>query len=616
MSENLHDIDDLFREPIEVHEEMPSARVWDEIDHRLDKKNIVLTKKKYNKLKLFSAALLLLLMSVIVFQLVSKNKTEQPAGKTADTANTETVHEVVPGKLAKSNAAEKSLPSQEKSLSNETPPLNEQQPEAVVKSNAAAANSAQQAAENRVSAVTVPETVNSKGNAASPNSKEEAIALRVKTVAAADKATSNTTAVVSGQNKAARREVAERVNSEINDETAALNKTVKVKNSMATGTRERTIKLNKLSPGKTAGKNEAAIAGNRAYKQVLVKTRDKKLKPQQQAVAHKTTDDFLEAGNNTAAVLNSTAAAGNKKAEPPVRMIRPLTGIWIEKNTGDERTGLPIDVSIGDNDAMPAWVQEKSLVMPAIAKKSSAVHFSVMPFFSPQFSFNRIETDEDHRRQFPQGPNDREKIRNDETYTSSSAWGILAALPLGKKWGLQSGFSYNSRSVDIQPKKVYAQLASDGKVKYRFDCSSGYTFLSPKTGTTPVVGDSITVASSSNNLQYIGIPLTLNYTFFSTKRFNVIPELGLMANFLVKQSLQTSLDAGSSQKQNITSIQGLRKTYFNGMAGLGLQFNVSKRISLNLVPAVNFAFNSINQNAAVKSYLNSFSVTGGVKLQF
>lgn len=615
MSENLHDIDDLFRDPIEAHEEMPSARVWNEIDHRLDKKNIILTKKRYNKLKLFSAALLLLLMGVIVFQLVSKNKAEQPAGKTADTAHTETAHAAVQGESENTNATEKSIPPPGTSLANESPVLNEQQPEAVVKRNAVAANNAQQTDENKVLAGTIPEAVNSKGNTASPNSKEEAVALKVKTVAAADKAISNKTAVVSGQNKTDHQAIAADASNEISNETAVVNKTVKVKNSLAAGKGERTIKLNQLSAGKTAGKDKAGIAGNKEDRQVLVKTRDKKLKPQQQAVAHKATDDFPAPGNNTAAVLNSTAA-GNKKAGRPVRMIRPLTGSWIEKNTGDERTDLPINVSIGGNDAMPAWVQEKTAVMPIVAKKTSAVHFSVMPFFSPQFSFNRIETDEDHRRQFPQGPNDREKIRNDETYTSSSAWGILVEVPLGKKWGLQSGFSYNSRSVDIQPKKVYAQLANDGKVKYRFDCSSGYTFLSPKAGTTPVVGDSITVASSSNNLQYIGIPLKLNYTFFSSKKFNVVPELGLMANFLVKQSLQTSLDAGSSQKQNITSIQGLRKTYFNGVAGLGLQYNISKRISLNLVPAVNFAFNSINQNAAVKSYLNSFSVTGGVKLQF
>ncbi len=615
MSENLHDIDDLFREPIEAHEEMPSARVWNEIDHGLDRKSIALSKKKYNKLKLFSAALLLLLMSVIVFQLVSKNKTEQPADKTADTANTETVHAAAPGKLGNSNATKKSMPSEDKSLANETLPLDEQPPEAAVKSNAAAANSAQQTDENKVSAMAVSEAVNSKGDAASPNRKEE-IAVKVKPGAAADKAVSNRTPVVSGQNKAARQEVAAGVSSELNNETTALNKAVKVKDSIAAGTSGRTTKLNRSSPGKNADKNETALAGIKEHKQALVKTRDKKLKLQQHANSDNTEENFLAAGSRTTAALNRETAKGNIKIELPVRMIRPLAGVWVQKNSGDEIANLPIIVSIVGNDAMPAWVQEKAAVMPVIAKKSSVFHFSIMPFFSPQFSFNRIETDEDHRRQFPQWPNDREKIRNDETYTASSAWGVLVAVPLGRKWGLQSGFSYNSRSVDIQPKKIYAQLANDGKVKYRFDCSSGYTFLSPKAGTSPVVGDSITVASSSNNLQYIGIPLTLNYTFFGTKKFNVIPELGLMANFLVKQSLQTSLDAGTSQQQHITSIQGLRKTYFNGMAGLGLQYNISKRISLNLVPAVNFAFNSINQNAAVKSYLNSFSVTGGVKLQF
>jgi hypothetical protein len=372
---------------------------------------------------------------MIVFQLVSKNKPEQPADKTADTANTETVHAAAPGKLENSNATEKSMPSQEKSLANETLPLNEQPPEAAVKSNAAAANSAQQTDENKVSAVKVPELVNSKGNAASPNNKE-AIAVKIKPGAAADNAVSNKTAVVSGQNKAARQAVA--VSSELNNETNELNKAVAVKNRTSAGKRERNIKMNKLSAGKTAGKNEGVIAVNSAHKQVFVKTGDNKLNWQQQAGAGNTGAAILAAGSSTFDAHGLNAATGNKKAELPVRMIRPLLGVWVEKNSGGETANLPINVSIGDNEAMPAWVQEKAAAMPVIAKKTSAVRFSVMPFFSPQFSFNRIETDENHRRQFPQGPNYREKIRNDETYTSSSTWGVLVELPLGKKWGLQS----------------------------------------------------------------------------------------------------------------------------------------------------------------------------------
>ena len=268
------------------------------------------------------------------------------------------------------------------------------------------------------------------------------------------------------------------------------------------------------------------------------------------------------------------------------------------------------------SNATPGIASQPGAAKIVITKKSPAFHFSVMPFFSRQFSFDRIVQDQDHGRPF-QGPNDRDRIKNDETYTASSSWGLLVELPLRKRWSVQAGFSYNTRSVTIQPKQIYAQMDNDGKVKYRFDCSSGYTFLSPKTGTTPAVGDSITVAASKNSLQYIGVPLTITYTFLGAKKINIIPSAGVMANFLVKQRIETSLDQGaSSQKENITSIQGLRKTYFNAMAGIALQYNISKRISLNIIPAANIALSSINNAAAVKSYPNSFSITGGIKIHF
>ena len=58
MSENLHDIDKLFKNAIEQHEEEPSAQVWDAIDKNLDKKKVVSISRKYNKLKWAVAILL------------------------------------------------------------------------------------------------------------------------------------------------------------------------------------------------------------------------------------------------------------------------------------------------------------------------------------------------------------------------------------------------------------------------------------------------------------------------------------------------------------------------------------------------------------------------------
>lgn len=59
MSENLPNIDDLFRKALDAHEDNPSGNVWAEIDKSLDKKNVVFISKKYKKLKWVAAALLI-----------------------------------------------------------------------------------------------------------------------------------------------------------------------------------------------------------------------------------------------------------------------------------------------------------------------------------------------------------------------------------------------------------------------------------------------------------------------------------------------------------------------------------------------------------------------------
>lgn len=76
MSENLHNIDDLFKRAIEEHNDTPSPQVWDSIDKNLDRKKVVSISRKYNKLK-WAAAILLLFstgMAMYVWQTKIKNK--------------------------------------------------------------------------------------------------------------------------------------------------------------------------------------------------------------------------------------------------------------------------------------------------------------------------------------------------------------------------------------------------------------------------------------------------------------------------------------------------------------------------------------------------------------
>ncbi len=57
MDENLHSIDDLFKKAIEHHDEVPSSKVWENIDKNLDKKNVISITRKYEKWKWVAAAL-------------------------------------------------------------------------------------------------------------------------------------------------------------------------------------------------------------------------------------------------------------------------------------------------------------------------------------------------------------------------------------------------------------------------------------------------------------------------------------------------------------------------------------------------------------------------------
>ena len=74
MDKNLQNIEDLFKEAFENDEEQLPPGVWNNIEHVLDKDNLVSIKKKYNSLKKFAILLLFLLVGFSIYEL-SKNGT-------------------------------------------------------------------------------------------------------------------------------------------------------------------------------------------------------------------------------------------------------------------------------------------------------------------------------------------------------------------------------------------------------------------------------------------------------------------------------------------------------------------------------------------------------------
>ena len=237
--------------------------------------------------------------------------------------------------------------------------------------------------------------------------------------------------------------------------------------------------------------------------------------------------------------------------------------------------------------------------------------FAVTAFFAPGISSFRLEDDHHERDRHE----DRDGIKKQEQNQTSTTAGLLVDYKFNKNWSLQSGLTYTAKKIDIDPKKIYADLDNDGSIKYRFNFSSGYTFVAPKTGTAPSVGDSVQTNKSLTSLHYIAIPLSLKYCY-SFKKITLFGIAGTSLNILTKGSVATEIaDNLYTDKNTTSSINGLKSSYLGGTGGIGIEYNIGKKMALTFMPSYNFAISSITQNSVVKSYPNSLSMAAGLRFK-
>src|SRR4051812_44162358 len=79
MSEDLHNIDDLFKAAFDGQEEKPPGNIWENIDNSLDKRNVVALHKKYVYVKRIAAALLAFAFAVGIYALEVQHRNKQVA---------------------------------------------------------------------------------------------------------------------------------------------------------------------------------------------------------------------------------------------------------------------------------------------------------------------------------------------------------------------------------------------------------------------------------------------------------------------------------------------------------------------------------------------------------
>lgn len=243
-------------------------------------------------------------------------------------------------------------------------------------------------------------------------------------------------------------------------------------------------------------------------------------------------------------------------------------------------------------------------------KVKTPIRFSITPNLSLNTLNARIQLEEDAGsiREYL-----RKQITESETAKLGVTYGIALEINLSKRISIESGINYSEKNTTIKPRTIGAERNREGKIKYRFDCSAGTYYIDPKLGTTLSIGDSTKSFFANNKLQYINTPLIARYQLVKGK-INWFQMVGVGANVLVGQSFETSIDNNFTEKLKKLKTSDLKKMYFNGIVGIGIDYNISKRLSIRIAPTYRFSITAMNKNESIKTYPDSFSATAGLKI--
>jgi hypothetical protein len=114
------------------------------------------------------------------------------------------------------------------------------------------------------------------------------------------------------------------------------------------------------------------------------------------------------------------------------------------------------------------------------------------------------------------------------------------------------------------------------------------------------------------NFSYLELPVVLRYKLIDKKiDFNIIG--GISYNMLVNNSVYTMIDG---TKYPIGKTEGLNQISFSSSFGMGMEYNFSDNLSLNMEPTFRYYLNPFNQVTGSKAHPYLFGIFSGVSYKF
>lgn len=323
-------------------------------------------------------------------------------------------------------------------------------------------------------------------------------------------------------------------------------------------------------------------------------------------------------GNNTVSsktstdngVIPLTPGILNEKIkiykEPPVKIDTVVSAQQKELVT-KENYAIP-----KNKDTSFLSIDNKSLI---VKHKSFHPYWSATVFGNREWAQYNLENDVQENNN-NQTEDNRTAITKREKHEPSYTFGMLATYQFQKKLSFQTGLSYLNTAIAIEPQKVFAVKDYNGSISYKYNTSSGYAFLKTKSGTSPILGDSLYTTAAQHNLEYISIPVLMRYKILH-KNFSVSAGIGVAVNLLTAAKIQTEIqNISANEIVSVNRLQGMKSFYTDALANADVQYNIKGNWSVNLITTFRFALSPINKNNIVKTFPYSFGLGMGCTYKF
>jgi hypothetical protein len=264
---------------------------------------------------------------------------------------------------------------------------------------------------------------------------------------------------------------------------------------------------------------------------------------------------------------------------------------------------------------------DESFEMP----KTRTDRWSVIAMASPTYYLSPVSGGDEISKQ----------INSSEQSHISYSGGVGFAYKISDKLSVQSGLYYSSIGQQVGGINSFGGFMpfdyTKGDHNFEVMTSNGvvYTnnadiFLFDRTGDrvlTRYTNDVFDPAKANlsyisnslyQNFGYLEMPLILRYKFIDrTIDFNVMG--GLSYNLLINNSVYTTMDGN---RYPVGKTAGLNQFMVSSSLGMGMEYNLSEKFSLNLEPTFRYYLNPFGLNTGTRTHPYSFGIFSGLSFKF